>query len=39
MAYKLQITGPDGANFNVKYEKLDKASKPDVEAKAPDGSV
>ena len=39
MAYKLQIAGPDGANFNVKYEKLDKASKPDVEAHAPDGSI
>ena len=39
MAYKLQITGPDGVNFNVKYEKLDKASKPEVEARAPDGSV
>jgi len=38
MAYKLQIVGPD-VNFNVKYEKLDKASRPDVVAKAPDGSV
>ena len=38
MAYKLQIAGPEG-NFNVKYEKLDKADKPDVVAKAPDGSV
>ena len=39
MAYKLQIAGPDGLNFNVKYEKLDKASRPDVVAWAPDGSV
>ena len=39
MAYKLQITGPDGINFNVKYEKLDKAERPFVEAKAPNGNV
>ena len=38
MAFKLQIAGPE-VNFNVKYEKLDKATKPDVVAKAPDGSV
>jgi len=38
MAYKLQIAGPEG-NFNVKYEKLDKQSKPEVVAKAPDGSI
>jgi len=39
MAYKLQITGPDGVNFNVKYEKLDKAERPEVEAKAPNGKI
>lgn len=39
MAYKLQISGPDGINFNVKYEKLDKASKPEIEVQAPGGIV
>ena len=39
MARKLQIAGPDGINFNTKYEKLDKADRPSVEAKAPDGSI
>ena len=39
MAYKLQITGPEGTNFNVKYEKLDKEQRPNVEARVSDGTV
>ncbi len=40
MAYKLQIVEDKlGLNFNVKYENLSKLERPEVEAKAPDGSL
>jgi hypothetical protein len=40
MAYKLQISEPKlNLNFNVKYENLSKYERPDVEAKAPDGTI
>lgn len=40
MAYKLQIVEAKlGLNFNVKYENLSKLERPEVEAKAPDGSI
>jgi hypothetical protein len=40
MAYNIQISdGKQGINFNAKYEKLDKAKSPSVEAKAPNGKV
>lgn len=40
MAYKLQIVeDKQGLNFNVKYENLSKFERPEVEAKAPDGSI
>jgi len=38
MSYNLQISSKDqNLNFHVKYEKLDKAKKPEVKAKAPNG--
>jgi hypothetical protein len=40
MAYNIQIVdGSQGVSFNAKYEKLDKAKPPSVEAKAPSGKV
>jgi len=40
MSYKLSIVEQKlGLNFNVKYENLAKMKKPEVEAKAPDGSI
>ena len=40
MAYKLQINEPTmNLNFHVKYENLAKDERPDVEAKAPDGTI
>ena len=40
MAYNIQISdGKQGINFNAKYEKLDKAKAPGVEAKAPNGKM
>jgi len=39
MAFKLQIVdSTNSLSFNVKYEKLDKADKPQVIAKAPNGN-
>lgn len=38
MAYKLNISGKDiGVNFNVRYENLAKAERPNIIAKAPNG--
>lgn len=40
MAFKLQIVENKlGLNFQVKYENLAKLERPEIEAKAPDGSV
>lgn len=40
MAYRLQIVEDKlGLNFNVRYENLSKLERPEVEAKAPDGSL
>jgi hypothetical protein len=40
MAYKLKIVeNAMGINFDCKYENLSKHVRPDVEAKAPDGSI
>jgi hypothetical protein len=40
MAYNLQIVDSNqGVSINAKYEKLDKAKPPSVEAKAPNGKV
>ena len=40
MAYKLQIVEDKmGLNFNVKYSNLSKYKRPDIEAKAPNGSI
>lgn len=40
MAYKLQIVeDKQNLNFAVKYENLSKFERPEVEAKAPDGSI
>ena len=40
MAYNIAISdGSQGINFNAKYEKLDKAKRPSVVAKAPNGKV
>jgi hypothetical protein len=40
MAFNIQIVdGSQGVSFNGKYEKLDKAKPPSVEAKAPNGKV
>ena len=40
MAYKLQVVeNKMGINFNVKYQNLSRYKRPEVEAKAPDGSV
>ncbi|MHA2046469.1 MAG: hypothetical protein ACW99G_16910 [Candidatus Thorarchaeota archaeon] len=40
MAYNIQIVdGSQGVTFNAKYEKLDKAKSPSIEAKAPNGKV
>lgn len=40
MSYKLTISDPqNGFNFNARYEKMDRAEKPDVIAKSPTGEV
>ena len=40
MAYKLQIVDDKvGVNFAIKYENLSRYERPEVEAKAPDGSI
>lgn len=40
MAYKLQISdNQNGHNFNVKYENMSKAKRPEVIAKAPNGKI
>jgi hypothetical protein len=40
MAYNIQIVdGNQGVTFNAKYEKLDKAKSPSIEAKAPSGKL
>jgi hypothetical protein len=40
MAFNLTITDQNlGFNFNCKYEKMDRLTKPDVVAKAPNGKV
>lgn len=40
MAYKLQINEPNqNLKFNVKYENMARMDKPEVIAKAPDGSI
>lgn len=40
MSYKLQvIESKIGLNFSVRYENLAKQERPEVEAKAPDGSI
>ena len=40
MSYRLQISDKqNGLNFNVRYEKLDRAKRPEVIAKAPNGTV
>ena len=40
MAYKLSIQDSKlGLSFEVKYENLDKLERPEIEAKAPDGSI
>ena len=40
MAYKLTCIEPTmGLNFRVRYENLSKFERPEVEARAPDGSI
>lgn len=40
MSYRLQISDKqNGLNFNVRYEKLDRAERPEVIAKAPSGAI
>lgn len=40
MAFNIQVSdGNLGVNFNAKYEKLDKAKSPSIEAKAPNGKA
>jgi hypothetical protein len=40
MAFKLAVVDQaNGLNFNVKYEKLDKAERPEIEARTPKGTV
>jgi hypothetical protein len=40
MAYKLKIIDKtNGLNFNVRYENMSKVEKPEIIAKAPDGSI
>ena len=40
MSYRLQISDKqNGLNFNIRYEKLDRAERPEVIAKAPNGAV